>query len=96
VEQADHYTALLQAAAPEVADDPKKGKPVPRRSGAFSILVKWRWRRSTNGHFVVYKPTDYGAYIVRILHTAMDLPSNIERERRTFPNFLRSLAPPRL
>jgi toxin ParE1/3/4 len=80
LDQADRYTALLQETAQAAADNPSLGKPVEKRPGVYSVLVKWRWRRSTAGHYVIYKPTEYGAYIVRILHSAMDLPRHIDHE----------------
>lgn len=73
--QAERYTEFLKLSIRQTADSAKVGNPVEGRPGLFLLSVKWRGAR--HGHYIVYKPIDEGALIVRILHSAMDLLNNL-------------------
>ena len=75
--QADRYVALLLDEAQKIADGEEKGKPVPRRPGRFYTTATWHNAR--DGHRIVYENTPEGIFVVRILHTAMDLLRHVRR-----------------
>lgn len=75
-EQAERYTDLIKSATEE-ATNPEaiNVREVEDRPGYLALLVQWK--NATYGHFVIFRRTDFGAEIVRILHTSMDLSSHI-------------------
>jgi len=75
-EQAERYTDLIKEAV-ESASDPNTEhvREIEDRPGLFAIVV--RWKRTNYSHLVVFRRTDFGAEIVRILHSAMDFDSHI-------------------
>jgi plasmid stabilization system protein ParE len=74
--QANNYIDLIAYEPNEAAKDPTKGKPVSGFEGVFTVRVKWKNAKSA--HYIVYKPTQTGIHVSRILHSSMDLPSIIE------------------
>jgi toxin ParE1/3/4 len=75
-EQAERYTEFLKVAALRAARNPQQGRPLEERPGFFSIFVKWP--KAKHGHYVIYKPLETGAYVVRILHSTMNFPEHLE------------------
>jgi plasmid stabilization system protein ParE len=75
-DQAERYTELLKATAQHAADQPDMGSPIEDHPGIRALLV--RWKQARHGHYVVYRPVEDGAYVLRFLHSAMDLPDHID------------------
>lgn len=74
-DQAEQYTSLLIESANKIAIGELIGRSVEGHPGVFAVLV--RWKSAHHGHFIVYKPVEGGIYILRILHSAMDLPQHL-------------------
>lgn len=75
LDQAERYALFLTDAAVEIASQPLKGKKLAEYEGIFVTLV--RWKNARYGHNIVYRATESGIYVLRILHSAMDLPLHI-------------------
>lgn len=74
--QANRYLTFLLDAAQAVADGQELGKPVPHRPGNFYTIATWPNAKA--GHRIVYEIISDGIFVVRVLHTAMDLPRHID------------------
>lgn len=73
IEQAERYADFIAAHAQHAAENPNTGKVInglaePAEARALFI----RWKRARHGHLLVYISTDYGAYVLRLLHTSRD------------------------
>ena len=71
--QAERYTDMLLETCQELADD-----PVSLRSTPCDHIRRGYRRCQMERHFVYFRPTEYGAAIVRILHDRMDAPRHFE------------------
>ncbi|RYG28239.1 type II toxin-antitoxin system RelE/ParE family toxin [bacterium] len=76
--QADRYSDLLDAEILQVAQDPEVGKPVEGLPTVRGRLI--RWPKARHGHRIIYLETDYGIYVLRILHSAMNVSRHLEEE----------------
>jgi plasmid stabilization system protein ParE len=56
----------------DLLTDPKKGALVKQRDDYRSYVARFKPRRGAHGHRVLYRETDYGILVIRILHTAMN------------------------
>jgi plasmid stabilization system protein ParE len=71
--QADRYVAFLYDAIETLAQDPRPGASIEAIPGAFVVLV--RWPKSRKGHRIVYEVFATHLDVLRIVHSARDLPS---------------------
>lgn len=76
--QADRYIRFLLDRAQSVADGEVDGRTIEGRPGRF--LITATWPRGKDGHRIVYETIPEGIYVVRILHTAMDLSRHTLRD----------------
>lgn len=67
--QADEYDDFLSRIMQDLADSPSQGQMVPNKKPLRVFIAKWPG--SKLGHRIIYPETEYGIYILRILHTAM-------------------------
>jgi hypothetical protein len=56
-----------------VADEDVKGRPLKVHPGADFIFV--RWKNARYGHNVIFVREPEGIYVLRILHSSMDVTS---------------------
>ena len=63
--QAMDYTDLIAAACAELAQS-------PRRAPACDHVRPGYRRRGVGQHMIYFRPTEYGAAVIRILHQRMD------------------------
>jgi plasmid stabilization system protein ParE len=73
--QAERYVQYLKSVMLVLSCDPAKGRRIAGRPGLRSYIA--RWKRAKHGHRVVYEQTPTGIFILRILHTAMNLPDHL-------------------
>jgi toxin ParE1/3/4 len=66
-DQAAIYLNQIRQHIEAVAAFPKSGRPCPQVGPAF-------YRTKTGSHVVVYRVTDDGIDVARVLHESMDLP----------------------
>jgi len=71
-EQADKYIEFLVLAIAELAESRRLGYCVNNRKNLRAYTAKWR--KSKHGHRIIYREIKDGIYVLRILHTAMNLP----------------------
>jgi len=72
-------TILSPSATQEAADpEAEHVREVEDRPGYMAIMVKWK--KANYSHFVVFRRTDYGVEVVRILHSSRDIPSHLEMQ----------------
>jgi plasmid stabilization system protein ParE len=79
LDQAERYAVFLTDAAIEIATQPLKGKKLTDYEGIFVILV--RWKSARYGHNIVYRETESGIYVLRILHSARDIPLHVTEDQ---------------
>ena len=77
IEQAERYLSFLDEVFKVLVRDPKLGMRVEQHKGYRSYTAKYKRRRSTHGHRIFYRETEYGILVVRILHTAMNWPDHL-------------------
>lgn len=75
VDQGDRYVQYILNAV-EAAPDSPTPKPVDGLPGYLVEFV--RWRNSRHGHFAVFRREGAQLVVIRILHSAMDLSSQLE------------------
>lgn len=75
LEQAERYSDFIEAAAFEAAANPHAGKRVEGHPVAYAVYVKWP--KAKYGHYIIYRSTDDGIYVLRILHGAMNQPKHL-------------------
>ena len=78
--QADVYSEFLQDVINHIANDPNIGRDAARFPGLKTYVAKSSRHRSANGHRIVYRATQDGVRIIRILHTAMQWEDHVEYE----------------
>ena len=78
VSQAEKYTAFLRAEIENVLNNLNLGRPIQDRPERFSHFAKWG--NAKNGHYIVFRRTQSGIYVLRILHSAMDLANHISSD----------------
>lgn len=78
LDQAERYADLLEKAAQAAADNPSSGKPIIGHPVARARFVKWP--KAKYGHYIVYRPTATGIYVLRILHSAMNIADHLAPE----------------
>ena len=59
----------------DLAADPETGRRVAGRPALRSYVA--RWKRAKHGHRIVYEETPTGIFVLRILHTAMNLLDHV-------------------
>lgn len=69
-DQASRYILTLKTICTDLAEAPQKGQSLAH------IRPGYR-RRRAGLHVIYYKPTEYGAAIIRILHQRMDAPQHL-------------------
>lgn len=74
--QAERYTAFLHERMLEVANSSLLDRPLADRPGLFVCFV--RWKRSRYCHNIIYQRNEQGISVLRILHSAMDLPAHVD------------------
>jgi toxin ParE1/3/4 len=79
LDQAERYAVFLTDAAMEIATQPQIGKKLTDYDGIFVTLV--RWKNARYGHNIVYRQTESGIYVLRILHSAMDIPLHVTEDQ---------------
>ncbi|MCI5078212.1 type II toxin-antitoxin system RelE/ParE family toxin [Oricola sp.] len=70
--QADAYRALLVQAARSAAIFPLIGRPYLTKGG--QLLHK----HNAGRHALFYQPTEYGIFVVRVLHLMMDFDRHLD------------------
>jgi plasmid stabilization system protein ParE len=81
-DQAERYADFLEEAVLEIARDPQNGKLIDGHAAARAVFVKWP--AAKYGHYIIYRETVDGIYILRILHSAMDIPGHIREQKGQF------------
>jgi len=76
--QAENYSDMLDAAIEKAAAEPNAGKRIAGFPLYRAQFVKWS--KAKNGHYIIYRPTENGIYVLRILHSAMDIPKHLENK----------------
>ncbi|AIE85702.1 type II toxin-antitoxin system RelE/ParE family toxin [Fimbriimonas ginsengisoli] len=74
-DQAERYTDLLKEEAQRAAELRGYGNPIDQRPGRFLVVVKWPG--ATYAHRIIYQRIPEGVYVLRILHSARDLPKHL-------------------
>ncbi len=75
VEQAEDYAQLLADTALLVVEKSTLSRPVEGTIGVYAAFVKWPNARY--GHFIIFEYEADGIYILRILHSAMDVSNRL-------------------
>ena len=75
IDQAESYSKLLLEAADRAAEFPESGKMVENHPEFRAIYVKWS--KAKYGHFLIYRITPDGIYLLRILHSAMNVAEHL-------------------
>ena len=75
IDQAESYSKLLLRAVDQASDFPESGRIVENHPEFRAIYVKWP--KATYGHFIVYRSTPEGIFVLRILHSAMNIKDNL-------------------
>ena len=75
IDQAERYSKFLQDAAARAAEYPESGKKVENYPEFRAIFVKWP--KSKYGHFLIYRIIPEGIYVLRILHSAMNVQDHL-------------------
>lgn len=70
--QAVAYMEFLDETMLELARAPRRVSTVPNLRGVRCYLAKWPGAKY--GHRVYFRETEYGIYVLRILHSARQLP----------------------
>jgi len=76
--QADNYDDFLVDTIQQLADNPGVAPLVENLDNIRSRTARWKGAR--HGHRIFFRETDYGIYVLRILHSAMDWPEHIKIE----------------
>jgi plasmid stabilization system protein ParE len=74
--QAERYYDFLIDAAQRAAD----GELLSRRLEKFPNVraVTAKWPQATYAHYIVFQEEDAGIYVLRVLHSAQDMPKHFE------------------
>ena len=75
--QADRYSDMLDSEMEALARGESRGRPVEDDPTLLALFVKWH--RAKYGHWIIYQSVPEGIYVLRILHSSMDLPQLIDR-----------------
>lgn len=78
---AERYITFLREIFASLAQEPKIGVPIDRRSGFLMFVAKYNKRRGTHGHRIFYTEIESGILIIRILHTAMNWSEILDAEK---------------
>jgi plasmid stabilization system protein ParE len=73
--QADRYREMLLEAAEQAAQKPYESKGIKGFPELRYIFAKWP--KARYGHNIIFLPEQEGIYVLRVLHTSMDMPSNL-------------------
>lgn len=71
--QAMRYLAMLADEMQVLVEDLGSGTPVENIPGVLRTFV--RWKRAKHGHNIVFTREQGGIVVLRILHSASDLPT---------------------
>ena len=69
--QADDYLEFLVSAMISILAEPGASQEIVERPGRQILVAKWKG--AMHGHRIVFEQIPQGIYVVRILHSAMDL-----------------------
>ena len=74
--QAEQYTQFLLDTAQGVADAEVFSRPLDGSTTARVAFAKWP--KARYGHYIVFRPNDEGIFVLRVLHSAMDIARHLE------------------
>ncbi len=74
-DQAERYADFLEESVQVTALEPSYGRRIEGHPEARAAFVKWKGARY--GHNIIYRETAQGIYVLRILHSAMDMPGRL-------------------
>src|SRR5437016_1722456 len=74
--QAERYALLIVETAQWAAEGKIRTREVDGHPTFEAALVKWR--KAKFGHLIVFRRTDEGIYVLRIMHEAMDIPTRLK------------------
>ena len=77
LDQAELYAQLLADTAFEQAQQRGLAMLVEGADRAYAAFVKWP--NAKYGHFIIFEYETEGIYVLRILHSAMNIPSHLEK-----------------
>jgi len=75
IDQAERYALFLNSYILDLACAQTQGRPIAERPGLRSLVA--RWKNAKYRHRIVYEETPNGIHVLRILHTAMNLPDHL-------------------
>lgn len=76
VGQAERYAEFLATKAQEAADGVLAAKPVRGVPNALAVFAKWP--KARYGHFLIFEREDDGIYMLRVLHSSMDVERRLK------------------
>jgi toxin ParE1/3/4 len=76
-DQAERYLDFLAVSMDELASNPQFGNRIAARPGLFERI--YRWKNAKYGHRIVFQIVPDGIYVLRVLHTSMDLPEHLKQ-----------------
>ncbi len=79
--QAEKYLAFLTDVLNRLATDSRLGTPLSEYPDLLVYTAKIVARRSAYGHRIFFRPIPGGIRVIRILHTAMNWPDHLEKEK---------------
>jgi len=79
LDQAELYLAFLLLEMNQLISEPTKGKVVPEFPQLRCLQMKWRPKG--HGHLAFYETLNDAIRVVRVLHTAMDLPEHLAKSQ---------------
>ena len=74
--QADRYSKLILDTAQRAADGEISSRPVEDHPEIRLVYLKWP--KARYGHFLLFRKTDKGILVLRILHGAMSIAEHIK------------------
>ena len=76
--QAERYLVFLRYEFELLAENPTFGIPLNDFDGLRSYTAKLKPKRTAFGHRIVYRQTENGIRIIRVLHSATNWPEGID------------------
>jgi plasmid stabilization system protein ParE len=75
--QAERYLGFLRELFATLAEKPSLAATIEERPELLIFTARYRKRRTSHGHRIIFREIDNGIEIIRILHTAMYWPNYI-------------------
>lgn len=80
LKQAERYNDVLHKSAEELASNPQQGRKIETKLHLRAYFTKWP--KAKNGHYLIFTKTEEGIYILRVLHSSMDLENRLQRDQQ--------------